>query len=681
MTSPINRFRSFLLAGAAIAVAALPGIAAAADGAEAVRAPIIVTGEGLQQTPATPAYGVETIERERVTSSASGRIEDVLSSIAGFQQFRRSDSRSSNPSAQGVTLRALGGNATSRALVLLDGVPMADPFFGYMPLSAIVPERLRSVRVTRGGGTGAFGSGAVAGTIELTSADAKALGLLNGSALVNDRGESELSATLAPELGRGFVIANARWDRGKGFWTTPAADRVPASARARYDSWSASLRAVAPLNDAVELQVSGLVFEDHRTLRFEGADSTSSGQDASVRLVGRGEWQFDALAYVQARDFSNIVISSTRFVRVLDQRRTPSTGLGGKLELRPPVGEDHVMRLGADLRITDGELQEEPYSAFTGLLTERRRAGGRNSDLGFFLEDDWTLGPVVLTAGARADRWTVKEGFYRAVDAAGAIVTDEIHPDRTGWDASFRGGAVFHAGDGLSLRVAAYSGVRLPTLNELYRPFVVFPVTTNANAALRNEKLRGFEAGLDFTLSEAVRLSVTAFDNKVKNAIANVTLTPTERQRQNIDSVHSRGLEFGAALRFGTVSFDGSLALTDAEVEGSGASAALDGMRPSQTPKVAASGTLAWRPREGWYLAATLRHTGAQYEDDLQTDVLPAATTLDAYIEVPIAGPFSVVFRGENLTDETILTRNQNGSIDLGVPRTVWAGVKVGLGR
>ena len=37
---------------------------------------------------------------------------------------------------------------------------------------SLAPERLASVRVTRGGGSGAFGAGAVAGTIELTSADA-----------------------------------------------------------------------------------------------------------------------------------------------------------------------------------------------------------------------------------------------------------------------------------------------------------------------------------------------------------------------------------------------------------------------------------------------------------------------------------------------------------------------------
>lgn len=645
-------------------------------------APIVVTGHGLADTPATPAYDRQEIARARIVASASGRIEDVLYSIAGFQQFRRSDSRAANPSAQGVTLRALGGNATSRALVLLDGVPMADPMFGYVPLSAIAPERLSAIRVTRGGGSGAFGSGAVAGTIELMSADAPTLGPVSGAALVNQRGESELSATLAPELGEGFAVASARWDRGRGFWTTPAVQRVPASARARYESWSASLRAVAPLNDTVELQARVQAFGDHRTLRFDGADSTSSGQDASLRLVGRGDWQFDALAYVQARDFSNVVVSATTFRRTLDQRRTPSTGLGGKIELRPPVASDHVLRVGADARIADGALQEEPYGGNPAAITARRRAGGRNSDVGLFVEDDWTLGAVVLTGGLRADRWTVRDGFFRELSAAGTVRRDDRFANRAGWDTTFRGGFVWRAGGGVSLRAAGYSGSRLPTLNELYRPFMVFPVETRANAALRNEDVRGFEVGADYAPSDALRLSVTAFDNRVRHAIANVTIAANVRERRNVDALKARGLELGAALRFGAVSLDGSLALTDAEMRDESVpppgQRSLDGLRPAQTPKLAASGTLAWQPRPGWRLAATLRHLGAQFEDDLENNLLPAATTLDAFAQMPLGRGVSLVLRGENLTDTVVVTRNQGGSIDRGAPRTIWVGVRLG---
>ena len=100
-----------------------------------------------------------TIGRDRLTASASNRLEDVLRDVPGFHQFRRSDARSANPTSQGATLRALGGNASSRALLILDGVPQSDPFGGWIALPAFDPRRLGEVRVVRGGGTGANGPG------------------------------------------------------------------------------------------------------------------------------------------------------------------------------------------------------------------------------------------------------------------------------------------------------------------------------------------------------------------------------------------------------------------------------------------------------------------------------------------------------------------------------------------
>ena len=208
---------------------------------------------------------------------------------------------------------------------------------------------------------------------------------------------------------------------------------------------------------------------------------------------------------------------------------------------------------------------------------------------------------------------------------------------------------------------------------------MVFPVVTQANAALENERLEGFEVGVDFAPSDRIALGLTAFDNRVKDAVANVTIAENLRQRRNIDAVRARGIEASAKLSLGEVSFDGGLAYTDAEAQGSGAATALDGNRPAQTPRWVAGATLSWRPAQDWLLSATLRHVGAQFEDDLETDLLPAATTLGAFAQVPLADGISLVLRGENLTDETIVTRDQGGSIDLGVPRTVWAGVRFGF--
>ncbi|RVT39769.1 TonB-dependent receptor [Sphingobium algorifonticola] len=636
---------------------------------------IIVTGQGLPLPPGTPAYGSVIIPRERLTAVASGRLETALADVAGFQQFRRSDSRSANPSAQGATLRALGGNASSRALVLLDGVPMADPFFGYIPFSAIVPDRLGAVRVTRGGGAGAFGAGAVAGTIELESAAGGDMPRFAANALYGSRNATELTASASPTLGAGQVTLSGRWDRGDGFFTTPRNQRTIADVPARYDGWSTSIRAVVPVSAEVEVQARGLIFDDDRTLRFAGTDSHSEGQDASIRVIARGRWQVDALAYVQARNFSNIVISATSFRKTLDQRNTPSTGIGGKIEVRPPLGDAHVLRIGADSRHASGDMFEDAYNATTGAVTARRHAFGRQGTTGLFIEDDWTLGRLILTGGVRADRWTITDGQFETRNGAGALTSDVVYPDRDGWRFSGRAGVLLRPVDTIALRAAAYTGFRLPTLNELYRPFAVFPVTTQANAALALEKLKGAEIGADLTPLPGVRMGITAFHNRLEDAVANVTTGVNLRQRQNVDAIVARGIELTGSARHGPWSLNASYAYSRAKVEAPGK--AFDGFVPAQTPRHAASATLAWEPAPDALLSTSLRYVSRQYEDDLETDALPGAITVDATARLPLMARVALVGRAENIFDKAIVTRNVAGSIDLGTPRTLWIGISI----
>ena len=613
---------------------------------------IVVTGRGLEETAATPAYGSVTIDRDRLNSTASNRLEDALADVAGLQAFRRSDSRSSNPSAQGLTLRAIGGNATSRTLVLLDGVPVADPFFGYIPLSALSPERLSAATVTRGAGSGAFGAGGVAGTIELTSAGADDRALAAGQFAAGSREATEFAVGTAPRLSSGFITLDARSDRGTGFWTTPREQSVAASVPAAYSARSANVRLITSLGGNNELQLHGLLFRDDRTLRFEGADSLSEGADASARLLHRGAWQVDAIAYLQRRNFSNVVVSATSFRPVLDQRRTPSTGIGGKLELRPPSVSALQLRFGSDLRIADGKAVEDVISAASGQVTATRTTGGTTRDLGLFAEADATFGKLLLTAGARADAATI----------AG----------RSDWTLTGRGGALLDFGR-VSLRAAAYSGLRLPTLNELFRPFVVFPVTTEANENLRPEIVRGIEVGAGWEPAPDTRISLTVFANQLRHAIANVTIAPNLRRRDNVDAIRVYGIEADAAAKLGPFDLSASMALNDAQVQDA---SSLDGKRPAQAPRFSGSATLGWSNSKS-RVAATLRHVGAQYEDDLNSDRLPAATTLGLFAEHALSPYVALNARAENLLDERVVTRNQGGSIDLGQPRTLWIGLNL----
>jgi outer membrane cobalamin receptor len=203
-------------------------------GAAAAQQEIVVTGRGLEAGLGSAAYDVSEIGRERLAHSASDRLEDVLRDVPGFQQFRRSDARSANPTSQGATLRALGGNASSRALLLLDGVPQTDPFGGWIAWPAYDPRRLGRIRVVRGGGSGADGPGALAGTIVMESAlpgetEGPAAGLFYGS-----RDSVDAYASYGGRLGAGFVTIAGAYARGDGFVPVVARQRGPADRPSPY---------------------------------------------------------------------------------------------------------------------------------------------------------------------------------------------------------------------------------------------------------------------------------------------------------------------------------------------------------------------------------------------------------------------------------------------------------------
>ncbi|MDQ3482301.1 MAG: Plug domain-containing protein, partial [Pseudomonadota bacterium] len=166
---------------------------------------IIVTGKALPDPAAERAYAVETIGREALANAPTHQLDEILKQVPGLQLFRRSDSTSGHPTSQGVTLRALGGNASSRALLILDGVPQADPFGGWVTWPAFDPASLDEVRVIRGGGSVPYGSGALAGVIEMSSLAAKGP---NGALEAGSRRSLNGRGYLGAELGHGLVTIN-----------------------------------------------------------------------------------------------------------------------------------------------------------------------------------------------------------------------------------------------------------------------------------------------------------------------------------------------------------------------------------------------------------------------------------------------------------------------------------------
>ena len=660
-------------------------------------AEIVVTGAGLAQAAGDAAYDVVTIDRQRLTSTASNRLEDVLRDVAGFQQYRRSDARSAHPTSQGATLRGLGGNASSRALVVLDGVPQIDPFGGWVTFTAFAPERLGQVRVTRGGGSGVFGPGALAGTIELESAGPEVLAPVAAALAYGSRDSVDATASLSGRLGAGFATLSGSYMRGDGFVPIVAARRGPVDRRAPYRQGSLDARAVFLVAPDTELQADMRLLRDERTRGLDGTDNATTGADASLRLIGRGRWGFEALTYLQLRQFSSGFASAnatrTAVTRTLDQYAVPATGLGGRIELRPPIAHGIELRLGIDGRRTEGET-DEFYTYVAGFPTRQRRAGGDTATAGAFIDASVPLGDaLILTGGGRIDRWWIGDGhLLEQTIASSAILTNIAYPDRRGTESTARGGVSWRVGQGLRVRGAAYLGWRLPTLNELYRPFRAGADATAANPALTPERLKGIDGGIDWSPLSTLHVGATLFHNVLEHAIGNITLGSgpgtfpgvgfvaaggVYRQRGNLDAIRSNGAELDASLTDGRWRLSGSYAYVDARVRGSGASAALDGLRPAQTPRHQLSATLGREEASGLGASATLRYVADQYEDDQNSRSLSAATTLDLTATVPLTARVLVQLRAENVTATRVeATIAADGTIERATPRTLWIGLR-----
>jgi outer membrane receptor protein involved in Fe transport len=639
-------------------------------------AEIVVTGRALPEPAGAQAYAARTLDADALVAEASGRPENALRGVAGFQQFRRTDSRAANPTSQGVTFRGLGGNAASRAVVTLDGVPLADPFGGWIAWSAVPP--LEAARVTRGGGAGAFGSGAVAGAVELFGAGPEP-GL---DAAYGSRDALRLAAT----AGDGISGLFGRYERGDGYVLLSPAQRGTVDVPARYRQWAAGGRAAFAAGDG-EVQTRAVLFGDERLRGLPGTESRTDGADASLGYVTRGDWSLSALGYVQLRRFESGFASADAARRVatptLDQYNTPATGIGGKIELRPPVGAAHDVQIGVDVRRASGVTRER-FRFQGGAFTRLREAGGRSVVAGAFVEDGWRASEALtLTGGVRLDRWTLTNGRLDEREiGTGAPVTALAFADRSGWEPTARGGAVLALTPALKARGAAYLGWRLPTLNELYRPFRLGLDATAANPALRPERSRGVEVGLDYAPLSTARAGVTLFDNRLENAVGNATLGRgpgtfpqvgfvaaggTFRQRANLDAIRSRGVEADAALAIGPWALEASYAYVDARVR-------PGRLRPAQTP--VHSGAASLRYAAAFDAALTARYASAQFEDDLNVRRLAPALTFDATARVPLGRGLALTAAAENLFDRTVEAGvSEAGIVDRGTPRTVWFGI------
>lgn len=630
---------------------------------------------------------------EEIRQEAPRTIDEVLSREPSFSLYRRQSSVFGNPSAAGVSLRNTGATAASRTLVLLDGVPQNDPFGGWIYWARYDAAALDSVRIVPSSQSAVWGNQSPAGVVQMNSNPAfenrHILKLGGGSQ--GSVGGSTYHQMTNEEKTRS-VAFSAFGFHTDGFYALAPSQRGPVDEKLRTDLWGANLRGAWLAAPGLTVEPAVSWYTEDRCNGTDLTENSTEALDLSLRVTSDdGDHSWQALGWFQDRTFESVFSSvnedRTEEVMALDQYDVPGQGAGGSFTMRWDGADRWTITTGTDFRWVTGETNED-----AGVF-RTRSAGGDQAFEGVFVSGGYKVDEETRLDGSlRMDAWQVMNGHRKEVSLTdGSILRDEHPEDRDGFEPSASIELKRELRDDLTGRVSTGTAFRLPTLNELYRPFRVRNDVTEANPDLDPERFFSVEGGLDWKPVENLTVSASVFHHWIKDAIANVPITDpakitelfgvlppggTGAQKQNVDLARVLGVESRVEwLPRKDVTLELAGLWSDTEFSDSPEQPALEGNPFPQAPDLRLIASGEWRATEKLSLFGGVEYGSSQYDDALAT------REISDYTSVRIGASYRhgnalYQIRIENLFDEEIETGvSSDGLRTLAAPRSLWAGV------
>jgi outer membrane receptor protein involved in Fe transport len=617
-----------------------------------VREEIVVTANRIETRLSETPASVVTVSRAEITTSAAPVLDDTLRQVAGFSIFRRSSSRTANPTAQGVSLRGVGASGASRSLVIFDGVPLNDPFGGWVQWNRVSPIGVERVEVLRGGASSLYGNASLSGAVNIIPRDVGDKFTFSAETFGGSQN------TMSGSVFTGFRKADWSADltaasfQTKGYIPVDEAVRGPADGFAgvrssnfsgritqRFDNGSVFIR--PSFFGEVRTNGTGLQTNRTHTRQIAAGGEIQPGHS-------RFEWQLYGGDQVYDQVFS--AVNAARTSESLNRiQRVPAQNGGLSTRFSTSIN-DHSLLFGFETRGVRGASDETVY--VNGLATSLVGSGGRERTLSFFGQDFVKIGTKFVIAGsARYDEWKNLRGITSTRVLSTGQTTTTIFPDRSEGALSPQLSFLYQANENISFQAQVSRSFRAPTLNELYRNFRVGNVLTLANENLRAEKADNFEAGVSFNRRRTY-LRGTFFRTEVGQPVANVTLSTTPalitRQRRNVGRTRAAGFEVEAETAIERLKLSLAYLFTDSSVISFPADTSLQGLRVPQVARQQFTFQARY-PLKDWTLALQGRSSGEQFDDDQNLFRLEPYLQLDLFASRRVREDLSVFVGVENI--------------------------------
>jgi outer membrane receptor protein involved in Fe transport len=653
-----------------------------------LRETVVVTPTRTDTRLGETAASVAVISSAELQETAALRLDDALRQVVGFQLFRRSGSRTANPTTQGISLRGTGASGASRALMLFDGIPLNDPFGGWIYWGRVPRESVEQVELLRGGASHLYGGTALGGVVNVISLAPERSSL---SAELSYGNEQTPSGSMFGSVTQGKWTISLATEISKtdGYIIVDEDERGPidTSAGSRYAV--ANLKLERRLGSRGSAFVRGEIFGESRTngtpLQTNRTHLRTLSAGANFETTEFGSFTFRAYGGTQLLDQNFTAVAANRRSETLTRvQRVPAQSVGGTVQWSRALGASHTFVAGLDAREVRGASDELAFvqnrpTFFAG-------SGGRERTVGVFAEDFFRINPrLLVTAGVRFDRWREYAALSTTTPVNSAQPsTTQTFPDRTETALSPHVSVMYMPSERVSFTALFTRAFRPATLNELYRSFRVGDVITLANENLRAERQTGGEAGARFYFfNQRLDSRVTMFWTEITRPIANVTLSVTPalitRQRQNLGGTRSRGIEVETEARLTrNWTISGGYLLADATVLEFPANTSLEGLRIPQVPKHQVTFQVRYANPSWVTLGIQGRAGGQQFDDDQNRFPLGRYFTVDGIASRRITRNFDAFVAAENLFNQRYLT-GRTPVTTIGPPLLIRGGIRFRL--
>lgn len=480
------------------------------------------------------------LTKEALEVSPDQTIDQILKNVPGVI-LNDTPYYQKDPTGQSINVRGLGN---ARTLVLIDGLPANDAFYGTVQWNLVPMSAIDSVEFIRGGVSSLWGNYSMGGVINIktktpvnsqqeASANVGSFGTYNVAASKDIIASDNLQLRLSADYFNTDGYQNIST-------ISPAASNSIRNGQGPASSHNSNFRLQGYFKATQD--TSGFFRAGYHTmsdLSSGYAFATNLKQDTDIaagtttRLEDRAK--VDVNFFYSNTNFnkqngsttttrSNNIAANTPYISA--NYKDPYNTVGASAQYTKELtGVINQYLVGVDARNIAGSNLTNNLNN-NGTISNINYGEGQQTFLGLMGQAKARLAsiPLEATLAARVDQWSSQTPTTYNTGPNGANPTYQNVPNQSKTQLSPTLGFLYKASSNWDLRTAAYQAFRAPGLNNTLRSFGSSSGFSFANPNLTPETMIGYEVGTDYRWKGGFA-QVTAFNNYIQNAVATYSLS------------------------------------------------------------------------------------------------------------------------------------------------------------